>query len=83
MTIDEMINQLTKLKEKIGGEHQVPCVIIDWGENDYVIPEYATIGNFVDQDGETYKCALVGHYGGEEFTEDGIEHYKWKPTKFE
>lgn len=78
-----MITKLTELREKVGGDQQVPCVILGWGENDYVIPEYATVGEFTDQDGESYKCAFVGKYGGEEFTEVGTPHYKWKPSKFQ
>ena len=81
MTVNQMIKELENIKDKIGGDHEVPVVRINYGENDYIIPEFATIGNFEDQDGKEYKCALIGKMGGEEFTENGIAHYKWKPSK--
>ena len=80
MTIDEMINELQKMKAKIGGNHQVPVVSM-LGENDYVIPDFGTIGDFVDQDGYEFKCALVGETGGEEFTSEDVGHWKWKPKR--
>ena len=79
MTIDKMIKALTVLKEKVGGDAEVP-VMATFGENDYIVPEYAIVGNFVDQDGDEYKCAFIGETGGEELTERGIPHYKWKPS---
>lgn len=78
MTIDKMIEALTILKEKVGGDAEVP-VMATFGENDYIVPEYAVIGDFVDQDGDEYRCAFIGSSGGEEFTERGTPHYKWKP----
>ena len=80
MTIDEMINELQKMKAKIGGNHQVPVVNM-MNENDYVIPDFGTIGDFVDQDGYEFKCALVGETGGEEFTSEDVGHWKWKPKR--
>jgi hypothetical protein len=50
MTIDKMIQELEKMRAKIGGEHEVPVVRINYGENDYIIPDFGTIGDFVDQD---------------------------------
>ena len=81
MTIDKMIQELEKMRAKIGGEHEVPVVRINYGENDYIIPDFGTIGDFVDQDGYEFKCALVGEMGGEEFTSEDVGHWKWKPKK--
>lgn len=50
-----------------------------FGENDYIVPEYAVIGGLVDQDCDEYKCAFIGSSGGEKFTERGAPQYKWKP----
>lgn len=79
MSIDEMISQLQMMKEKVGGEAKVVVVRINYGENDYIIPDFGVVGDFEDQDGYEYKAALVGEIGGEEFTEKGIPHYKWEP----
>lgn len=75
-----MIDELKAIREKIGGDHEVPVVQIDYGENDYIIPNRVITGDFVDQDGYEFKCALIGKIGGEEFSERGIPHYKWKPN---
>lgn len=77
MTIDKMIDTLTVLKGKVGGDEEVPVVRIDYGENDYIIPDFAVCGNFCDQDGNEFKCALVGSEGGEEFAKTGTGHYNW------
>lgn len=81
MTIDNMIETLQRLKERVGGEEEVPVVRINYGENDYIMPDFAVSGNFIDQDGNTFRCALVGKYGGEEFTKEGAAHYKWAAEK--
>lgn len=78
MTIDKMIEALTVLKEKVGGDEEVP-VMSTFGENDYIVPSYAVAGDFEDQDGNEFKCAFIGGSGGEEFTERGTPHYQWKP----
>ena len=80
MTIDEMIDELQKMKAKIGGEHQVPVVGL-MGENDYIVPDFGTVGKFTDQDGNEFKCALVGNTGGEEFTSVKSYHWNWKPKR--
>jgi hypothetical protein len=80
MTIDEMINTLQLIKEKLGtGEETIPIVTLNYGENDYFIPSFGTIGDFVDQDKNTFKCAFISKKGGEEFTERGTYHWKWTP----
>ena len=75
-----MINELQKMKAKIGGDHQVP-VVGTMGENDYIIPDFGTVGEFTDQDGNEFKCALVGDTGGEEFTEVDVDHWNWNPER--
>lgn len=80
MTIDKMIKALTILKEKVGGDEEVP-VMATFGENDYIVPSYAVVGDFEDQDGNEFKCAFIGDEGGEEFSEKGTPHYEWNPTK--
>lgn len=80
MTIDKMLEALTALKEKVGGDAEVP-VMATYGENDYIVPEYPVIGDLRDQDGNEFKCAFIGSMGGEELTEKGTPHYKWKPSK--
>lgn len=81
MTIDKMIEELEAIREEIGGDHEVAIVRTNYGENDYLVPEYGIIGNFVDQDGSCFRCAFIANIGGEEFTEKGVAHYKWKPDK--
>lgn len=78
MTIDAMIEALTILKERVGGDAEVP-VMTTTGENDYIIPSFPVAGDFEDQDGNEFKCALVGDVGGEEFTKKGTPHYEWEP----
>lgn len=78
MTIDELIKQLGKAKQKVGGDATVAAVGM-FGENDYNLPEYVVTGDFRDQDGYDYKVALIANRGGEEFTQNGIAHYKWNP----
>lgn len=78
MTIEELIEQLERAKEKAGGDAVVAAVGM-FGENDYSLPEYVVTGDFRDQDGRDYKVALVANRGGEEFTQNGIPHYEWKP----
>lgn len=80
MTIEKMIDELKKLKDLVGANEEVP-VVATFGENDFIVPEYAVAGDFTYQDGEHYKCALIGSVGGEEFTEVGTPHYKWKPRE--
>ena len=75
-----MINELQKMKAKIGGDHQVPVVNM-MNENDYVIPDFGTVGKFVDQDGNEFNCALVGDQDGREFTKYNVGHWKWKPKR--
>ena len=82
MTIDQLINELIDAKQKLGtGDVEVPVVRIGYGENDYTVPDKVLTGDFVDQDGCQYQCALVGKSGGEEFTEKGTYHWRWNPLK--
>jgi hypothetical protein len=82
MSIDEMIETLQSFKDKLGsGKEEVPVVRINYGENDYFIPSFGLIGDFTDQDNNEFKCALIANIGGEEFTEKGTYHWKWKPKK--
>ena len=81
MTIDKMIAALNVLKERVGGDARIPTVLAGRGENDYIEAIYPVVGNFRDQDGETFKCAFVGHCGGEEFTRRDVPHYRWKPEE--
>jgi len=81
MTIGEVIAQLTAAAEQVGEDADVAVVRVDCGENDYIVPSYVVAGDFEDQDGNTFKCAIVGEDGGEEFTKCGVPHYKWQPKK--
>jgi hypothetical protein len=77
-----MIEELINVRNGLGtGDVEVPVVRINYGENDYIIPTKAIIGDFIDQDKQQYKCALVGKIGGEEFSQKGTPHYKWNPLK--
>lgn len=80
MTIKKMIEELEKMAEEVGDDAEVP-VMTTYGENDYVIPKYGVIAELEDQDGNTFKCALIGSEGGSELSEQGIAHYKWNPSK--
>lgn len=79
ITIDGMISALNALKEKVGGEQRIVVVSVGFGENDYMLPSYPVAGDFVDQDGEGFKCAFIASCGGSEFTRKGVPHYRWKP----
>lgn len=81
MTVDEMISALEALKAKVGGDEKVVVVNVGFGENDYLEPSYPVVGDFRDQDGYEFKCAIVADCGGSEFTERGTPHYKWVPRK--
>ena len=78
MTIDKMIEVLTKMKEKVGGGKEV-AVMGTYGENDYFIPDYGVVESMEDQDGEPFECALVADGGGSELSKVGVPHYKWQP----
>ena len=83
MTIDEMINDLQRMKNEVGGDALVAVVRLGYGENDYIIPDYGITGHFEDQNQYKFRCAFVGKTGGSEFTEKGTAHYKWVPHKQE
>lgn len=81
MTVNDMISALEALKDKVGGDEKVVVVNVGFGENDYLEPSYPVVGDFQDQDGYEFKCAIVADCGGSEFTERGTPHYKWSPRK--
>ena len=78
-----MIKCLSKMKEKIGGEAEVPFMISWSGENDYAIPDYPVICDISDQNGTEYKCAFICGEGGTELGEKEKPFYEWKPWKNE
>lgn len=79
MTIDKMIEVLTKMKERVGGDQEV-AVMGTFGENDYLEPDYGVVEDMEDQDGYEFKCAFICGSGGSELTKVGVPHYKWKPS---
>lgn len=81
MTIREAIEQLQKAAKLVGEDAELAVVRVNYGENDYVAPSYVVTGSFEDQDGNEFKCAMVGEDGGEEFTKVGVPHYEWKSEK--
>lgn len=81
MTVDELIGALGAVKEKVGGDKDVVFVGVGFGENDYLEPSYPVVGDFQDQDGNEFKCAIVCGSGGSEFTMNGTPHYKWNPSQ--
>ena len=81
MTVDQMIAALKAIKDKVGGDERIPIVLVGCGENDYIEASYPVVGDFCDQYGETFKCALVGDCGGEEFTRKDVPHYRWEPEE--
>ena len=82
MSIDKMIESLNKMRDIVGGSQEVAVMVMNHGENDYIVPEYPIVGDFEDQDSMQFKCAFVGRAGGEEFTAKGIPHYEWDPLSF-
>lgn len=80
MNVDELIGALGAVKEKVGGDKDIVFVGIGFGENDYLEPSYPIVGDFCDQDGGEFNCAIVCGGGGSEFTERGTPHYKWAPN---
>lgn len=78
MTIDKMIEVLTKMKEKVGGDEEV-VVMATFGENDYFEPDYGVVEDMKDQDGYKFKCAFIAEAGGSELSKVGVPHYKWQP----
>lgn len=81
MTIDEMLLELERMRDVVGGDKQVAVVRVGCGENDYIVPAYGIVGKFEDQDRRTFRCALIGDECGEEFTRKGVEHYEWDPEE--
>ena len=48
MSIDEMIKTLQSFKDKLGsGKEEVPVVRINYGENDYFVPSFGLVGDFI------------------------------------
>jgi len=78
MTIDQMIVALNAIKEKVGGGERIPIVLVGWGNTDYVEASHPIVGDFCDQNGETFKCAFVGGLEGTEFTRKGVSFLRWK-----
>lgn len=81
MKIKKMIEELEKVRAIVGDDAEVPVMRSDFGENDFVIPDYAVVADLEDQDGNEFKCALIGEVGGEELTKKGTPHYKWNSKK--
>jgi len=77
MKIDELINKLTLLKNKVGGDKEIVGVCVD-GESDIYSFDYPIAGDFEDCDGNEYNAAFMISMSGDEFTRKGIPHYKWK-----
>ena len=81
MKLEKMIEELTKMMEIVGKDAEVPVMMFNYGENDYIIPKFGVIANLEDRDGKKFKCALIGEDGGEELTKEGIPYYKWQCKK--
>ena len=55
MTLDKMIEELINVRNGLRtGDVEVPVVRINYGENDYIIPTKAIIGDFIDQYKQQY-----------------------------
>lgn len=80
MKIDELIERLNLLKDKVGGDKEIVFVNCE-GENDVFTPDYPVIGDFHDCDNTEYKCAIMISMIGDEFTNRDIPHYKWNPKE--
>lgn len=81
MKIKKLIDQLSKMMNVVGEDAEVPVLRYGIGENDYIIPSFGVVADLEDQDGNKFKCALIGSEGGEELTKKGIPHYKWNCRK--
>lgn len=81
MTIDNLIAELQKAKEAVGGDTPIYYVTTGWGENDIFEMNYIVKGDFTDQDSENYSCAIIGDHCGEEFTRRGVNHWNWNPKE--